>query len=188
MKIRLYLKIVDTKTGKVEVDRESHSWVIQFPQILCAHMASKYTDQIRDTGNTLRNYQTTAQAINVNAAATVITYGIVIGTGTTAEDATQYKLTTQIINGSGSGQAVHSAVTIVESSVVGTTAIFTVARTFTNNYATADLLVKEIGIYAQVSLSTTCYFMLARDLENITIVKAGGSKTITYTVTVDNTS
>ena len=189
-KIKLWLKIVDDKTGKVEIDRESHSWVINFPSLLVSIMTTTYNesfDTIKTTSGSSGAYlaQNDTYKFGVVAAAGTVSYGIVVGTGTTAESSTQYVLTTPVAHGAGSGQLSYGVVTLTEATTSGTTAYFTIARTLTNSYASTDLVVKEIAIY--VRTGTTYYIMIARDLETFTVTKAGGTKTVTYTITVDNT-
>lgn len=117
--------------------------------------------------------------MNVAALLNNATYGLVVGTGSTAVAVTQTKLVTKIANGTGSGQLTHGAVALTTPATAGSTRSFTIQRTFTNN-SSGSITINEVGIYVQV---VSWYFMIDRTLSTKTI-GVGTSGTLTYTIGV----
>lgn len=109
--------------------------------------------------------------------------GIVVGTGTTAVTIDDYKLATQIMHGTGSGQMRHLASTPGWPSVVGSDCSFLTSRTFLNNSG-GSITVRESGIYCRCKGPTYYgYACIVRDVFGTPqAVPDGGSITIDYTL------
>lgn len=87
-----------------------------------------------------------SSSFNIGAGAGNSGFGIVIGTGVTAEDNEDYKLEIQLTEGVGAGNITHGAVSYGDAGVAGANVDFLLSRTFTNN--TGSLIgVKEAGVY-----------------------------------------
>jgi len=216
--IRIEAKVID-KNGKIiKVHKQkSHSFVSNFLSIIASALATSYDQQITSSsygyyyritnGNYAAYSPTTSnfemdQIIDMNDGANDSTYGIVVGTGTTPPTPNDYVLENQIVNGTGSGQLVHSAHTInpqpqiIGSStyltttttptsgllpVSGNTTSWQVSRQFTNQSG-ASITVSEVGIYMKTLNGVT---MIVHDLlsspvtvPNLSILQ------ITYTISI----
>jgi hypothetical protein len=99
------------------------------------------------------------------AAAGVILYGIVVGTGVGAVAPTNYQLGAIITHGAGAGQLNYAACSVGGATTTPTTSQVTVTRAFTNSSG-APITVNEIGIYAWCADNTASsrYFCFVRDL------------------------
>lgn len=140
-------------------------------------------DIIWNAGNSIG--WTRAQFGNADATLGTNTAGIVIGTGIIPENFNSHKLATQIANGNGSGQMVHTLQNAnVRSFDYGTRVMTCTIQRIFNNNSGAPIIVTETGIYAFLALrqtNTTC--MLIRDLlaASVTVPNAG-QLTVTYTL------
>lgn len=164
----LELIVSDPKTGKVTEHRimKSHSFVRQFLEMLFIKMAESpfsATIPMRDTTNNLRNaYLETLVGpyiFDVNAAATVVTYGIVIGTGAVAPTIDDFQLGNQIAHATMN----YSAHAFGTPGANATTSQLTITRNFTNVSGGA-ITVNEIGLYSRGYDGSIRYFMLIRDV------------------------
>lgn len=99
---------------------------------------------------------------NVNALANDSDFGIVIGTGDTAETNTDWKLETQLTEGVGGGQITHGACAIGVTAIVDVNVDLALTRTFTNNTG-AGITVKEAGIYEEDDVYNW-FHMIVRDV------------------------
>ena len=196
MPLELRLRIVDVKTGKVEVDQPSHSWVRQFAEILCQYFGSgvlavsqvfgwgiTYPDGIIDTANvshtaaiqgaTGYNIVTCAPAANSN-------YGIEVGTDDTVEDIDDYKLAVQITHGVGAGQLKYGSGTLVEATNNAGTVSIVLNRMFSNGSGNT-ITIKEVGMVATMATSTGFYYLLIRDVLGAAVDTLNGeSKLVQY--------
>ena len=121
----------------------------------------------------------------MTGAAANTNYGIVAGTGTTAESFGHYKLATLIATGNSSGQLAYQAMSSPAPSYDSGTKKWTcaVVRVLNNNSG-ASISVAEVGIYVQGNaFSSNAYHMLCRDLlAEAVVVPNGGQLTVTYTI------
>lgn len=161
-----------------EVHRPN-SYVQHLINTLYCMMANTTLAAQIDTGGTSRTMQQTGVTASdrVTAANLDGTFGLVVGTGTTAVSISQTALVTKIDHGNGAGQLSHGAVTVTAPGTTGGTRSFTIQRTFTNNSGNA-ITVNEIGIYA---LLGAWIFMIERSLSTKTINNLT-SGTLTYTI------
>ena len=187
--IRLYSRITirDAQGHVVKRSRWalSHSYLKQFVQILRAHMRVSDESSVLDTGNTSRTLEASipgAYVLAISTAAGVSTDGLVVGTGSTAVTISDYALGTQIAHGVGSGQMEYGTGSIGSAVVSGSTASFTVSRTFTNSSG-ASITINEVGIYviATDSAAVSRYFCIVRDV-SATGLPATVLNTQTFTV------
>ena len=187
MKFQMYVDVVvRDRNGKVIQrirKRKCSSYVIALIDHLNSFMGAA-NNTIKDTGGTNRSYEPATYAANISmnvaGGATVTTFGIRAGTGTTAVTISDYAVETPIAEGTGAGQLSHGATSVGAPSTVGSSRQFTIARTFTNNSG-ASITVNEVGLYSRYS--TVYYFMLERSLLTFSIAN-GASATVTYTIKV----
>jgi len=191
-KIRLTLRVYDGKKvdpKKLEVEKECHSWDLQFlPQLMCFCAVPPVT-QYYEVGHNLKTLsagQMSIWGVAIPGVGTV-THGIIVGTGTGVESPTDYAIGSIIGHGTAANQLSYGAGTFTEPAVSGTTSVFKFARVFTNSSPTNPITVKEFAIYCYNQVAFN--FCMSRDLTgDVNIANGGASKTIEVTVTVDNTS
>jgi len=115
-----------------------------------------------------------------NAAAGDASYGIQVGTGTTANSTSTYALASQIANGTSSGQLSYERHTYALNPS-GTIAIVT--RSFSNN-SCASITVSEVGLVWK-SNTNGYTFMMLRDVLSSPLTVANGSVlTAQYTISI----
>jgi len=181
-----YKVIVRDRDGKVLSceNRRSRSMLGNWYRILYAHMASTSTSLVHTSGNSwgVINFGDNWKFV---AAANEDYIGIVIGTGIAAVTIDDYKLDSQIMQGTGSGQMRHLASTPGWPSVAGSSCDFLASRTFLNNSG-GPITVRESGIYCRVKGPTYYgYACIVRDiLATPQDVPDGGSITIDYTLRI----
>ena len=114
-------------------------------------------------------------------------YGIVVGSGDTAESFEHHKLITKIIHGTGSGQLSYTAQASPSPGYNSDNKKWTAenSRIFNNNSGDT-VTVKEVGLVAKIdfgSSTTISYILLCRDLLVSAVnVPNGGQLTVTYTI------
>jgi hypothetical protein len=155
-----------------------HSYVQQFIDILYIHFANTDGINIKDTSGT--NQSPLAGVIRVEAAAGNANYGVLVGTGTAANDVSTYALAAKIANGTGAGQLQYGATSVTTPATVGQKRQITVARVFTNNSG-ASITVNEVGLATYHA--STSYFLIERTLSTNTIANLA-SATWTYTISI----
>lgn len=112
-------------------------------------------------------------------------YGILVGSSDTAFDVTQYNLGSKISHGTGSGQLQYG-----DTSVVDYGADYKTWQRAFDNLSGADVVVKEIGMFAKVTREESgvpkeYYVMLARDVITTTTVPNGGRLIVKYTFKIN---
>ena len=123
--------------------------------------------------------QWTYDNLSVRAPVSDDDYGLVVGTGDTAEDNEDYKLETQITEGIGAGNITHGAVIAGSAAVVGANVDLELKRAFTN-LTGSTITVKEAGIYTE---SQNQFFCIVRDVLGSPVnVPDNCSLTVYYTV------
>ena len=165
------------KLVKTTGDMKSHSFVLQFLQMMEIHMAHAFGSnpdsiQVKDTGGILRTWSyTSAQYLpylfTTEAEANNVEYGILVGTGTTTPAQDDYALETKILHGSTSGKLQYGATVVNEAAIVGSNVDMVVTRTFINASG-ATITIREVGlaVYERWSGSTAYYFLWAHDSVN----------------------
>jgi hypothetical protein len=121
-------------------------------------------------------------------------YGIVVGSGTNAVTISDYKLASQIVQGTGAGQLIHNASSVsysVDTSVTPAVLNIALSRTFTNSSG-GSINITEVGIiartywkYATASIVQDIKYLIARDLLPTTYtVPNGASANVIITIKV----
>lgn len=178
----------------------SRSFVFPFMKYLYLRMGGT-TYSINDITNTLRSVSHESSRFEVVPAhgsdqtnlakdyaweqyATEISpinsqWGIVVGTGITAVQVTNYKLESQISGGTGTNQLVYEGTFLpVDVTTSSPTVSFNIERMFINSTA-SPIVVREIGLYP-VYYYTFCFI---RDVLLSTVtVNSGEYLKVTYTI------
>ena len=181
-----YSVIIRDRDGKV-ISHErlkSRSMLGNWYRILYTHMAFTSTSLIHTSGID-RGVKYFGDNWKFTASADEYFIGIVIGTGSAAVTIDDYKLDSQIINGTGPGQMRHLVSTPGWPSVAGSNCDFLTSRTFLNNSG-GSVMVRESGIYCRVKGPTYYgYACIVRDvLATPQAVPDGGSITVDYTLRI----
>jgi hypothetical protein len=190
MNVKTYLKIkVIDKRGKCTYYRRyrSRSFVIGFLNEFYTNLSGQGVTSKNISG---QQYTTNpGDRIVVNDGANDSSFGILIGSGTSAPTIIDYSLSILISNGTGIGQMQYGAVSIT-GAVTNTstnTGYFTVTRTFTNNSG-SSITVSEVGMAAFdggfTGLPNQIYLILHDLLPTPITVPNGSSLTISYEIQV----
>lgn len=173
------------RDGKLRYKRKrrSKSFVKAFLAILLAQMNYDTTiTGITDVGGTDRDIVDHAASFRDKAGATGYQMGVVVGTGTTAVTASDYKLETQIVEGTGTGQLSHQADTPSSLSVSDPNVSFTIHRDFLNQSG-ATITVNEEGLYLYGYDAAVRIMCVIRDVETTGVAVADGENLrVTYTL------
>ena len=199
LKAFLELEVRD-KNGKLiyQKRQESHSWVRNaynhlFSQMAAVNCLAADGLSVKDTGGTERTgnwpvgYSDYSQDFRTDghgykAAAADATRGIVVGTGSDAEDFEDYALGSQISNGTGAGQLSYIASEVYSVSTLATTKKAELVRYFNNNSGGA-ITVNEVGLYLGLWAGNMIKMMTCRDLVSGGVeVPDTGQLKVTYTI------
>lgn len=166
----------------VQRKRLSRSFVKGFANILYTQMSAGSPGAQNDTGGASRTLSTNANAFGCSPLIDDSSYGIVLGTGTTAVSTGDTKLVTQIATGNGAGQLRYLAPLYNNYTIGGTDTNFQIIRGFVNNSG-STITPTELGIYMRCG-STPFVFCCVRDLfgGGGIVVAAGKTLTVTYTL------
>jgi len=178
-----YSVVVRDRHGKIisQERRRSRSFLKQWNQLFYIHMAQSALN-ITDTGGTPRSSSPATANFAMEAGAGITTYGIRVGTGTTAVAIDDYALATPIAEGTGVDEMNHLVCTVAISVVAAPSCSFVVSRSFVNNSG-AEITVREAGIYMR--LTATYHCCATRDvLGTPQAVPVGGSITVGWTIQV----
>ena len=174
-----YPKPNDNKL-KIRLIQESHSFLYNFIgwlQIIAGNISASTSTSYYLSGGKLTDTANASAALYAaewfNAASGDSRYGIVIGTGNTANSTSTIALQSQIANGTSSGQMSYGANNYTAITTSGSTVSFQMNRTFTNNSG-ASITVAEVGLYLFDSTAGNSF-----DLERTVLASA---------VTVANTA
>jgi len=176
-----YRYTIKDKDGKVLVSTpnyRSHSFVLQFIQWLYQKMGAVKTVSYKSTTGTIVAINWNSGLMTLDSSATTTTYGIQVGTGTTATTIGDYVIETLIAHGTSSGQLQYSATTLAQPSSTSNTTSYIVTRVFSNASA-GSITVNEITLVANLSSNR---YMWARDVVTPIIVGVGEQLTIDYTM------
>jgi hypothetical protein len=159
------------KRGKQPMKSFVKAWLY----ILYVNFSQIATSTI-DTGGTSRSLALSSNFI-ANAGVGVTTHGIVVGSSDTPVTRDDYKLGSQILHGSGTGQLMYGAMSWDAPVAYGTGYLTRGIRVFTNNSG-ADITVKEIGLYIY---NGAYYFCIIRDVLTTPVtIPNGYSWTVRY--------
>lgn len=158
----------------------ANSFVLAFLDLLNCHVTASGRAIVCTDGASRTPGPHTA-TFAANAGAGVITFGIVVGTGTNAVVITDRSLQTIIAPGTGAAQISYGACTVSAPSTSGADRLFTITRIVTGN-ATAAINAKEVGLYVKSSQAAG-FYCVDRTLNAFTI-PISTAKTITYTIKI----
>ena len=186
MNVKAYLKIkVIDENGKCTYYRRyrSRSFVANFLRQIFTNLSGQSVNNVNTSGG---SYSTSSEgAIGVADGSNDSSYGILIGTGTSAPSIIDSNLSQVISNGSSVGQMQYGAVSVT-GAVTNTstnTGYITVTRTFTNNSG-SSITVSEVGLVAS-SVAFNQFYLIIHDLLPTPItVPNGSSLSISYEIQV----
>lgn len=167
--------------------QKSKSFVLGFLDLVLLLMDELYNvpgpaENITDTTNNVRAVDATLGALvmfAVRAAANDDTYGIVVGSGITAESNADYKLASQIAHGVAGLN--YGGVSVTAAAIIGANVDMLLTRSFTNGSGVAKT-VNEVGAYV-ASRTVGWYFCILRDvLAGSDVIPNGGVYTVVYTL------
>ncbi|MCX6653690.1 MAG: hypothetical protein NTY03_01070 [Candidatus Bathyarchaeota archaeon] len=192
MPLEVYLKITDKETGKVEYYDRSHSWNIGMLVVLfISYAQASPTNQYKDTTGTLRTFITPGNNSkywgSASAGSGVDSFGIVVGTDNTSEDAEDDNLVQKCAQGTGVGQLQYGTCVVSNAVNASGTMSFSVARQIANNSG-STITVKEVGLYLGLCTAgpTQYYICAIRDVVGDTPVTTGSTKIAEYIITMVN--
>ncbi|MDP2662900.1 MAG: hypothetical protein Q8R28_19470, partial [Dehalococcoidia bacterium] len=185
----LELIVRDDRTGQITEKRvlKSESFVRQFMDLLWIQMYGLNSDvgsPMMDITGATSWFPTNINNFQTNAAITVVTNGIIVGTGVAAPTISDFVMQTPIAHGVGAGQLQYSAMTFGAPSSDATTSQFTLTRNFANGSG-APITVNEIGLYVKMArgLAVALNAMTIRDVIGGGIaVPNGQTLTVNYRV------
>ena len=178
-----YQITVTDKKGKVVRKtrlRRSRSFVLQFLQFLSVAMKGASVS-IKDITSAMKTVTPHSDDLEVHASIGDVALGIVLGTGTTPADDTDYVLETLIAHGSAATQINYAGMSYIEAQVVGANVDFQASRTF-QNLSGSTINVTEAGIYANGYATGDFSFLIVHDIFSAVAVANGQTITVTYTL------
>lgn len=195
---KLYIEYeVKDKDGKIlsKGKFKSQTWVGNIVRLLNQLLnlwatGSTLTTYVVDTPTVVKDTSNTARSFRLGSASQLTwggkapagntSAGILVGTSDAPVTIDQYNLQGLIAHGTGAGQLSYGDTT-VEAMTEGTTFLFRVIRTFTNNSG-ASITVKEMGLFILLGYT----IMLARDVPTGGITVPNGS-TLTLRYIISHT-
>jgi hypothetical protein len=190
MNIRAYLKVkVIDENGKCTYYRRyrSRSFVANFLRVLFTNLSEQSVNNLNTSGGSysISRYDSMAVSDGSNDSS----YGILIGSGTSAPTIIDSNLSQVISNGAGVGQMQYGAVSVT-GAVTNTSTnsgYITVTRTLTNNSG-SSITVSEVGLVAWSSNQaeqTNQFYLIIHDLLPSPItVPNGSSLSLSYEIQV----
>jgi len=155
--------------------RPCRSLLKQFIQNLMYGL-SQEVQTVTDIAGTGRAHTTITNLLASNAGAGITTYGILIGTGTTAVTITDYKLETPV-----TANIAHAIMVFAVENPDTLTWRIALSRVLTNNTG-ASLGIREVAIYCKIA--GTAYFSCIDHSLYSVDVPNGVGVTLTYRITV----
>ena len=179
--------VVRDPDGKIITDtgnKPAKSFVIAFLKFIYGLFTAPANVSVTETdgssGYVYQSGQTTNNQFYVLQVGGYSQFGVVVGTGDTAETNTDYQLETQLTEGLGLGNITHGDVVVGPAAVVGANVDLEVKRVFTN-LTGSSIVVKEAGIYT--SFFEVGFHCIVRDVLSGTVtVPDKCSLTVIYTV------
>ena len=156
--------------------KEAHSFVGNFILSLYAAFSATAVTMLSWGNSQLPNTGVNVNPLQVKAAANDTSYGILIGSGTTAPSMSDHALGTQITT-----NVYHQTVGFAVNSPNASTIEMMIMRSFMNNTGSA-LTINEVGLVVYNS-STGNLFLIDHTLYTV-VVPAGGAIAMTYKFTI----
>lgn len=176
MTIKLYTEWADP--GKTGIIRPGHSWLKGMALIHSAVQGRNGedagTEQIRDTSNSLFTFNEIiagSRGFDVTAAASDVTHGVLVGTGTTAVTKIDHVMETLIADGASASQLEYGTMVISAATGVSGGYRVTLSRQFDNDSG-GTITVRECGvaIVCQDSGAGTRNVLIIHDLQTQAIL------------------
>jgi len=209
LKPEIIVKVYD-KNGNLikEVKQEAKCFVKNFAETLYG-MLSREAVYIHTPDNVVHNlnivypeslygdgskdwYYLESRHLEAKAGADNDSFGVLVGTGTTAPTNEDYKLESQVPQGTGDNQLDHNPVTVstVTEDTVNNITYFDISRIF-YNLGAVDIGINEIALYVRarvyvrnansIPMDFDYKYLVIRDVLATTVtVPAGGTLTVTY--------
>jgi len=193
--IQIYVELtVKDRNGKIikHHKQRSHSFVANFLNFIANGFANPFgNNNVVFTMSNVDNTSVISKApLYADDSSNDDTYGIVVGTGTTAPTPQDYTLANKIPNGTSNGQLLYGSHSFNPSSgsvaISGNTSSFKISRTFTNQSGTS-ITVSEVGIISSIynGSDSQDYVLIIHDLLSSPITIANLSVLeITYTLSI----
>ncbi len=185
--LELFFQLQIHESGLLIADtgvKPGHSFLKQFSQLIyntSPFGVSRFAPaSVTNTAGTAIS-TTGGMSLRTDASTSVSTYGIMVGTGTTAESINDAALVTQIATGTSAGQLQYGSMTYGAPSTTATTTTFRFTRVFTNGSG-GTVTVQEIGLASRDSANTKGFLWL-RDLTGAVAVTNGQQLTVNYDFT-----
>ena len=173
-------KLIEEKSGKG--DSILYNWTRIFEVLRNPPDYNNKFKFVRTDGNVVTPDQIVASGCSMLAPSGNDSYGIVVGSGSTAVDLGDFDLASKIPHGTGSGQLSYGDTSKYEE-ISGTTVSEGVQRSFDNNSG-ADITINEIGLVVKIyDGSSEHYVLIMRDVISATTVPNGGRVTVKYWIT-----
>jgi hypothetical protein len=189
MNVKAYLKIkVIDANGKCIYYRRyrSRSFVANFLRTIFTNLSQQGVNNVNTSGGSYStNYH---DSIIVNDGSNDSSFGILIGSGTSAPTIIDSNLSQVISNGTSVGQMQYGAVSVTTpvTNTSTNTGYISVNRTFTNNSG-SSITVSEVGLVAWSgnNFQSNQYYLIIHDLLPSPItVPNGSSLSISYEIQV----
>jgi len=187
-KVYIEIEVRDRNGNIIEKRKEpSRTWVQNFMNLLWGIFSgAPFQVTLPNASTNTVNISRCCDAyLTVNAGQNDDSFGIVVGSGTTAYSVSQYTLSQQIQNGTGNGQLLYGSTTVNTVVDTGSSLVIQIVRTFTNDSG-SSVSVNEIGLMISVGQSCANWkFLIARDvLSSGVTVPNGSTLTVRYIVTM----
>jgi hypothetical protein len=171
MKLKYWFEIRDSKTGKLlkrTRKRNCRSFVIGFMKHLEFVLAHAYgttpdpvsTPDSTGSSQTISN-NNVSNTCACEAPGNDSSYGILVGTGTTAVTTSDYAVETQITHGSGGGQLNHGACVVGGAVDAGSGCTLTISRQF-GNASGSQITIRELCLCSKTYSNKV--YLLSRDI------------------------
>jgi len=189
LKAYLETKVTD-KHGKIVSKKRilSKSFLVGFLGLIEGYFrGAPAGSSVRDILNSVEDFpdatSSASYIMGVWGADDDDSFGLVVGTGTTAPDNMDYKLETLIAHGVAATQLDYGGTSYVAVTEVGANIDLQILRTFTNSSG-GDITVEEVGIYAIAveTGGTNKVVAIIRDVTGGILVANGQTLTLTYTL------
>lgn len=180
--------VVTDPKGKVIQDsgqKPSKSFVIQFLEFIRALGVGDGAVLATATDGTEQNIyhgeSTSEYLFEVKAGVNVGTFGIIVGTGDTAVTNADYKLETQLTEGTGAGEITHGEQVVELTAIVSGNVDIELKRALTN-LTGSTITVKEAGLYCTYSDGAFMHCLIRDVLVTPVELPDNCSLTVYYTV------
>jgi len=162
--------------------RRSKSFLKQWNQLVYVQFSQQGAYNITDTGGTARSIGYDGTNFYMDAIQGDDSHGIMVGTGNTPVDISDYALEAKCANGVGAGQLVYWTDVVTDSVVAAPSCSFGISRTMVNNSGGA-ITAREAGI--GMKMKGGFYGLAVRDVFSAAqAVPNGGAITVNWTLQV----